>query len=106
MADAVRLLIGGPAPLYVIVLGTICVAAIVFMTYARYVSLLKWLTLSLFAHIAALYATKVPWEEALLGLRRKIMCKFVVVDWMRGLGWASTLAMTVCIAGVAVGLFT
>jgi NRAMP (natural resistance-associated macrophage protein)-like metal ion transporter len=68
MADAVRLLIGGPAALYVVVLGAICVVAIVFMTYARYVSVLKWLTLSLFAYVAALFATKVPWGEALLGV--------------------------------------
>ena len=68
MADAVRLLIGGPAALYVIVLGAICVVAIVFMTYARYVSVLKWMTLSLFAYVAALFATKVPWGEALLGV--------------------------------------
>ena len=68
MADAVRLLIGGPAALYVIVLGTICVVAIVFMTYARYVAVLKWMTLSLFAYVAALFATKVPWGEALFGV--------------------------------------
>src|SRR5450631_624384 len=68
MADAVRLLIGGPAALYVVVLGAICVVAIVFMTYARYVSVLKWMTLSLFAYVAALFATKVPWGEALLGV--------------------------------------
>jgi Mn2+/Fe2+ NRAMP family transporter len=68
MADAVRLLIGGPAALYLIVLGAICVVAIVFMTYARYVSVLKWMTLSLFAYVAALFATKVPWGEALLGV--------------------------------------
>jgi NRAMP (natural resistance-associated macrophage protein)-like metal ion transporter len=68
MADAVRLLIGGPAAFYVVVLGAICVVAIVFMTYARYVSVLKWMTLSLFAYVAALFATKVPWGEALLGV--------------------------------------
>ena len=67
MADAVRLLIGGPATLYVVLLGTICVTAIVFMTYERYVWLLKWLTLSLFAYVAALFAIKIPWDEALFG---------------------------------------
>jgi Mn2+/Fe2+ NRAMP family transporter len=68
MADAIRLLIGGPAALYVFIFGAMCVVAIVFMTYARYVSVLKWLTLSLFAYIAALLATKVPWGEALFGV--------------------------------------
>jgi Mn2+/Fe2+ NRAMP family transporter len=68
MADAIRLLIGGPAALYVFIFGAMCVVAIVFMIYARYVSVLKRLTLSLFAYIAALLATKVPWGEALLGV--------------------------------------
>jgi len=68
MGNAVRLLIGGPAPLYVVILGSASVVAIVFMTYARYVSLLKWMTLSLFAYVAALFAIEIPWGEALLGL--------------------------------------
>jgi Mn2+/Fe2+ NRAMP family transporter len=41
--------------------------AIVFMSYARYVALLKWLTLSLFAYVAALFAAKVSWGAALVG---------------------------------------
>lgn len=68
MADAVKLLIGGPGTIYVIIFGTISVVAMVFMNYARYVMLLKWMTLSLFAYVAALFATKVPWGEALLGV--------------------------------------
>src|SRR3981081_3604090 len=63
MGNAVRLLIGGPAPLYVVILGGVSVVAIVFMTYARYVSLLKWMTLSLFAYVAALFAIEIPWGE-------------------------------------------
>ena len=68
MADAVKLLIGGPGTIYVIIFGTISVVAMVFMNYARYVMLLKWMTLSWFAYVAALFATKVPWGEALLGV--------------------------------------
>src|SRR5436190_22313014 len=41
MGNTIRLLIGGPAALYVVILGTVSVVAIIFMTYARYVSLLK-----------------------------------------------------------------
>ena len=36
--------------------------------YARYVAILKWLTLSLFAYVIALAVIKVPWGEALRGL--------------------------------------
>src|SRR6202035_2127541 len=36
-----------------------------FLQYTRYVSVLKWLTLSLFAYVACLFMVKVPWGEAL-----------------------------------------
>jgi NRAMP (natural resistance-associated macrophage protein)-like metal ion transporter len=68
MADAVKLLIGGPAFVYVILLGTISVLAQVFFEYKRYVGILKWLTLVLFAYVIALAVVKVPWVEALEGL--------------------------------------
>ena len=68
MAAALTLLIGGPSTLYVVLFGTLCVLAIVFMNYARYVTLLKWLTLTLFAYVAALFAAQVSWGEALIGI--------------------------------------
>ncbi|MCA6125983.1 divalent metal cation transporter [Bradyrhizobium sp. WSM 1704] len=68
MADASRLLVGGPAILYVVLFGVTSVAAQVFMNYKRYVAVLKWLTLSLFAYVAALACAKVSWGEALAGV--------------------------------------
>jgi Mn2+/Fe2+ NRAMP family transporter len=44
MADASRLVLGGPQVLYVLI---ICIALQVFLQYTRYVSVLKWLTLFL-----------------------------------------------------------
>ena len=41
---------------------------IVFTSYDRYVMVLKWLTLSLFAYVAALFAAHVDWAPALAGL--------------------------------------
>ncbi len=35
------------------------------MSYARYASVLKWLTLSLFSYVAVVIAVDVPWGEAL-----------------------------------------
>ena len=67
MADATKLLMGGPRLLYVIGFGTICVIGIVFINYDRYAMVLKWMTLSLFAYVAALLATNVSWIEALTG---------------------------------------
>ena len=68
MADAVKLLIGGPSLVYVVAFGTLCVAAMVFLNYARYVMVLKWMTLSLFAYVAAMFATGIPLREALAGV--------------------------------------
>jgi NRAMP (natural resistance-associated macrophage protein)-like metal ion transporter len=55
MADAVRVLIGGPQLAYVLLFGSVCVAMQVFIAYKRYVSVLRWLTLALFAYIATLF---------------------------------------------------
>jgi NRAMP (natural resistance-associated macrophage protein)-like metal ion transporter len=68
MADATKLLVGGPALLYVAIFGTLCVLAIVFAKYDRYVFVLKWMTLSLFAYVAALFAVHVDWKDALAGV--------------------------------------
>jgi NRAMP (natural resistance-associated macrophage protein)-like metal ion transporter len=67
MADALKLLIGGPVSLYVICFGIICVIATVWLDYARYVTILKWMTLSLFSYVAAMFAANVSWSDALVG---------------------------------------
>jgi len=68
MADALKLLIGGPAIAYVVLFGAGSVLAQIFFNYDGYVAVLKWLTLSLFAYVIALAAVKVPWAEALNGI--------------------------------------
>ena len=68
MADATRLLIGGPGIVYVLVFGVTSVAAQIFLDYKRYVAVLKWLTLSLFAYVGALAVAHISWGEALAGV--------------------------------------
>ena len=63
MADALRLLLGGPAQLYVIGFAAFCAVLEVFSSYERYVGVLKWTSLSLFAYIAVAFAVHVPWGE-------------------------------------------
>jgi NRAMP (natural resistance-associated macrophage protein)-like metal ion transporter len=67
MGDAVELLIGGPRFLYVILFGLLCAALQVVLQYSRYVSVLKWLTLALFAYFGTVLVVKVPWAEAVRG---------------------------------------
>jgi NRAMP (natural resistance-associated macrophage protein)-like metal ion transporter len=68
MGDALKLLIGGPGFLYVLVFGVASVVAQIFLDYKRYSAVLKWLTLSLFAYVAALLFAKVSWGDALRGI--------------------------------------
>ena len=68
MADATKLLIGGHGIIYVVFFGVISVAAQIFLNYGRYVAVLKWLTLSLFAYVAALAFANISWGEALSGV--------------------------------------
>jgi NRAMP (natural resistance-associated macrophage protein)-like metal ion transporter len=63
MADASRLVLGGPQVLYVLLFASVCIVLQVFLQYARYVSVLKWLTLFLFAYVATLFMVKVSWAE-------------------------------------------
>ncbi len=63
MGDALRLLIGGSAGLYVVAFAALCAALEIFSSYQRYTSVLKWLTLSLFAYVATVLVVRVPWGE-------------------------------------------
>ncbi|QFU17482.1 NRAMP family divalent metal transporter [Microvirga thermotolerans] len=61
MADAVNLLLPGARPAYILLFAGICIYMQVFMQYTRYVMVLKWLTLALFAYFAAVIAVQVDW---------------------------------------------
>ena len=63
MGAAAKLVAGGPAQLYVVVLAVICAALEIFVQYRRYASLLKWLTLALFAYVATVLIVGVHWGE-------------------------------------------
>jgi NRAMP (natural resistance-associated macrophage protein)-like metal ion transporter len=68
MADASRLVLGGVQVFYVLLFAAICIGLQVFLQYARYVAVLKWLTLSLFSYVATLFMVKVPWTEVIRNL--------------------------------------
>lgn len=68
MAAAVRLLIAGPLLLYVACFALASAGMEVFLRYSRYVSVLKWLTVSLFAYVATVFVVGMPWGQALTAL--------------------------------------
>jgi NRAMP (natural resistance-associated macrophage protein)-like metal ion transporter len=63
MGSAVELIIGGSDRLYSVGFGILCATLQIFMAYRRYVMVLKWLTLALFAYVAVVFAVDVPWAE-------------------------------------------
>jgi NRAMP (natural resistance-associated macrophage protein)-like metal ion transporter len=67
MGDALRLLIGGPRLLYVVLLGMLCAVLQVFLDYARYVHVLRWLTLALLSYFGTVLVLKIPWGEVARG---------------------------------------
>ena len=86
MAAACKLLIGGPQQLYAVLIAAFCAACEIYLAYRRYVVLLKWLTLALFAYVALLFVVQFPIREALAGafipridLSRETMTALVAV---------------------------
>jgi len=63
MAAALGLLIKGPQWLFVVLFAALSLGLEVFLRYARYVSILKWLTLSLFAYVGVALVVQTPWAE-------------------------------------------
>ena len=68
MADAVTLLAPAPRWLLVLGFGAFCIWLQVFVDYARYVRVLKWLTLSLLAYFATVMVVDVDWRRLALDL--------------------------------------
>jgi len=67
MADALAHVVGGPAPVYAVAFGLLSLGLQVWLPYQRYVGILKWLTLSLFAYVGVAFAVHVDWRQALQG---------------------------------------
>ena len=67
MAAALRLLIGGPAHLYIVAFATVSLGLQIFIPFPRYAPILKWLTLTLFAYVATVFVVHVPWDAVVRG---------------------------------------
>ncbi|WP_284268021.1 NRAMP family divalent metal transporter [Mesorhizobium huakuii] len=67
MGASLELLIGGPHHVYAFFFALLCILLEVFVSYRRYVTVLKWLTVSLLAYVAVVLSVHVPWATALYG---------------------------------------
>ncbi|RZI95979.1 MAG: divalent metal cation transporter [Variovorax sp.] len=68
MGEALRLVVGGPQHIHSLVFGLVTVVLQVFVPYRKLAHILKWLTLTLFAYVAAVFAVQVPWANVLYDL--------------------------------------
>ncbi len=67
MADALRLLVGGPGEVYVVAFAVLCAALEIFLSYRRYVAILKWSTAALLAYVATVMVVGVSWHDVVIG---------------------------------------
>jgi NRAMP (natural resistance-associated macrophage protein)-like metal ion transporter len=63
MGAALKLLIHGPALLYVLLFGALSAGLQIFTPYARYVSVLKWGCLALFSYVICAFIVHVAWGQ-------------------------------------------
>jgi NRAMP (natural resistance-associated macrophage protein)-like metal ion transporter len=63
MGDVGQMMTGAPHLLFVLLFAIVCSALQIFMQYTRYVSVLKWLTISLFAYFGTAVMVKIPWGQ-------------------------------------------
>jgi NRAMP (natural resistance-associated macrophage protein)-like metal ion transporter len=65
MGDSAKLIAGGFGVAYTLAFGALSLLLQVFLPYAKYVRVLKWLTLSLLAYVGVAFAAHVNWLAAL-----------------------------------------
>ena len=67
MGDALGLLIGGSVLLYTLMFDSICLAGVVFVSYAKFAKVLKFGTLMLLVYVIVAFAVHAPAREILAG---------------------------------------
>jgi len=65
MAEAARLILPGPQWAWLVGFAGLTIGLEILVSYRRYVTVLRWLTLALFAYVLAAFFTRPDWWEAL-----------------------------------------
>lgn len=68
MGNALQLLLGGSAEIYVVFFALLSLTLQIFIPFPRYAPLLKWFTLALLSYVATVLVVGVPWFEAGAGM--------------------------------------
>lgn len=64
MGAALKLLVGGPSLVYVVVFAVVSYLGAAAFRYKQYSSVLKWLSMILIAYLVVPFMVKVPWPQA------------------------------------------
>lgn len=91
MGAAARLVLGGSEVAYALALAGGSLLLQVFAPYHRYVHVLKWLTLALFAYVGVVFAVRIDWAAAARGT------VWPQVDWNR-----DALTLVVAVFGTTI----
>ncbi|MEP6483983.1 MAG: divalent metal cation transporter [Rudaea sp.] len=68
MGEAMTLLVGGKAFVWMIVIALLALVLLVALSFHAYARLLKYLTLSLFAYVGVLFFVDIPWSDVVKSL--------------------------------------
>ena len=68
MRESLRHVVVGLAIVYAVAFGIVCLVAEVFIPYHSYAGYLKFLTLVLFAYVAAAFTVEVPWTNVVVSM--------------------------------------
>ena len=66
MGEAAQLLVGRGAQAFTVGFAVLSLALQVFVPYHRYVRVLKWMTLALFAYVGVIFTVKIDWADVAL----------------------------------------
>ena len=91
MGQSLQLVIGGSTHLYAVFFGVLSLALEIYLPYRRYVNLLKWLTLVLFAYVAVALVADIAWSKALSGML-----------WPKAIPSADMLTVIVAVFGTTI----
>ena len=91
MGQSLQLVIGGSTHLYAVFFGVLSLALEIYLPYRRYVNLLKWLTLVLFAYVAVALVADIAWSKALSGML-----------WPKAMPSADMLTVIVAVFGTTI----
>ncbi len=91
LAEVTQLLMPGPRFFYITAFGALILGLEIFLTYRRYVRVLKWLTVALLAYVAVVVTVRIDWAD--------VIRHFVVPSFPAGAG---TWTMVVAILGTTI----